>query len=144
MRRGLDCQLDLLGLSTITVTVYHSAHTLQHYSRPQHKAGNGSSASVPMQPLCWVSCQHYLITLRLNWNEWINYYLRSVWQIIHLDIKPGNWPRRKHCLNIVEWPSRYQVTPSSSVACLRRTLHNMFVTSAVLSRCEGKVIPIYF
>jgi hypothetical protein len=61
----LDWQLDLLDLDTITVTAYHNVHPLQQFSRTQHKAGNGSSACVPLQQSSGIPCHQFITALAL-------------------------------------------------------------------------------
>jgi hypothetical protein len=56
----LDWQLDLLDPDTITVTAYHNVHSSQQFSRTQHKAGNGSSACVPLQHSSGIPCHQFL------------------------------------------------------------------------------------
>jgi hypothetical protein len=55
----LDCQLDLLYPDTITVTDYHNVLPLQHSRGTQHKAGNGSSACVPIQRSSGIPCHQF-------------------------------------------------------------------------------------
>jgi hypothetical protein len=56
----LDWQLDLLDPNTITVTEYHDVHPFQQFIRTQHKAGNGSSACVPLQHSSGFPCHQFL------------------------------------------------------------------------------------
>jgi hypothetical protein len=56
----LDCQLDLLDPDTITVTDYHNVLPLQQFNRTQHKAGNDSSACLPLQQSSGLSCHQFL------------------------------------------------------------------------------------
>jgi hypothetical protein len=47
-------------MNPIVVTAYYNVHPLQQFSRTQHKAGNGSSACVPLQHSSGIPCHHFL------------------------------------------------------------------------------------
>jgi hypothetical protein len=54
--------------------VYHNVHPLQHLSRTRHKAGNGSSACVPLQHSSLLSCHQFLLlpaTPRIPSTTWL-------------------------------------------------------------------------
>jgi hypothetical protein len=60
-RRGIGLSTGFIGLQcAITVTAYHNVHPLQYFSRTQHKAGNGSSACVPLQHASGIPCHQFL------------------------------------------------------------------------------------
>jgi hypothetical protein len=99
----LDWQLDLLDPDTITLTAYHNVHPLQQFSRTQHKAGNGSSACVPLQQSSGIPCHRFLTsspkttplnlpttpripttTLQLDSNRAHNWELRGIWPLVGL------------------------------------------------------------
>jgi hypothetical protein len=59
-RRGIGLPTGFIGLQcTITVTEYHNVLPLQHSSRTEHKAGNGSSACVPIQHSSGIPCHQF-------------------------------------------------------------------------------------
>jgi hypothetical protein len=60
-RRGIGLSTGFIGLQcTITVTAYHNVLPLQHSSGTQQKAGNGSSACVPLQHSSGIPCHQFI------------------------------------------------------------------------------------